>query len=233
MDGAETLFRKAWAERTNEDIARGFEMQKAAMKAARAVQESPVTPTIRPDGHGGWEMVEPDGTVSGRYASEEVAFNQLQARLAWEASGHREAVLRLVEWFRQRKPGVEVVIEERAKTVAEGMAESELNAETLVERMRIAAIQAGADPNKIYITGETVQELREGVYRDVIKIYYGADVRTVVEEFFHAQTNKELREGTITRQDLEEAARVWAAETGTRIGDPQKLTDTEIAGAGG
>lgn len=64
--------------------------------------------------------------------------------------------------------------------------------------------------------------------RDVIKIYYGADVRTVVEEFFHAQTNKELREGTITRQDLEEAARVWAAETGTKIADPQKMTDTEL-----
>ena len=66
------------------------------------------------------------------------------------------------------------------------------------------------------------------IMRDVVKIYHGADVMTVVEEYAHAQLNKELREGTITREEVAKAARDWAKETGFRLEDAENPTDIEI-----
>lgn len=100
-------------------------------------------------------------------------------RRAWEQSGHARRVRELVDWFRNRvDPNRSVEITGRTKTVAEGMDESPLNATALAERMRIAAIEQGIDPSKLIIKGETTQELREGVMRDLVKIYNGADMMT-------------------------------------------------------
>ncbi len=228
MDGAESLFREAWAARTKEDIARGVELQKQAADAAKAVQQSPEMPKLRANGDR-WQIIEPDGKVSAEFESREVAQRQLDDRLLWEATGHARGVRELVDWFRNRvDPTRSAEITGKTKTVAEGMEESPLNAEALAERMRIAGIQEGADPSRLPIYGETTQELREGVYQDVVKIHNGADVMDVVEEHGHAQLNKDMREGRITREQAAEAAKVWAKETGFHLEDPENPTDTEI-----
>jgi hypothetical protein len=228
MDGAESLFREAWANRTKEDIARGEELRQQAIERSKAVQQSPETPSIRQNGDQ-YEIVEPNGKVSATFDNEQAAMRQYQDRLTWEQGGHAQSVRDLVQWFRDRvDPNRSVEITGKTKTVAEGMDESPLNAQALAERMRIAGIQEGADPSTLIIKGETTQELREGIYQDVVKIHNGADVMDVVEEHAHAQLNKDMRDGVITREQSAEATKAWARETGFRLEDPENPTDAEI-----
>ncbi len=231
MDGAQTEFQAAWAERKPEDIQRGAEQLKAEKARVDAMQDSPEMPTLRANG-GQWEIVEPDGVVSATFESEEAAMQQYTDRMAWEQGGHGQAVRDLLQWFQSRTdPDRKVEITGKTKTVEEGAAESELNAETLAERVRIAGISEGADPSTLIIKGETVQELREGVYHDAIRLFNGADVMDVVEEHAHAQENKDTREGRLTREDKAAAAQMWAEATGFRLEDPANPTDAEISEA--
>lgn len=227
LDNAEALFQEAWASRTKEDVARGAELMKVAVEQQKATLSDPALPQLRQSGDV-FEMVEPDGTVTATFDSEETAQSQFFHRLAWEKVGHARTVRELIEWFKGKRS--DVVVEEagKTKTVAEGMDENPLNVAALAERMRIAAIEEGVDPSTLIIKGETTQELREGIMRDVVKIYHGADVMTVVEEYAHAQLNKELREGTISREEVAQAAADWARETGFRLEDPSQPTDIEI-----
>ena len=221
---------KVWKEefpkRPTEDIKRGVEIQKSEAAAAKAIQESPVTPTLTQEGDR-WAITEPDGrkTVLDSYEAAQALHVDLMK--------HGEAsVLQALrdgsDYFNAMDPNRKTEITGVRKTGEDALAEDGgKNAEQVAERMRIAGISAGEKPGDFIINGENLHEIKGNIYTDVSQIHEGGDVTTVVHERVHGQLKKEIHEGTIKPEDAESAARAWLESNGKEI--PEKLSEQEVS----
>lgn len=218
IDEKDALFQAAWQARTEAAIERGRKRLEGRMKAAKEVAQSPVTPNLEAFGNQ-FRIVEPDGSVSATFDTEEAAVKAMSDRLAWEASGHAQAVRDLIAWFAGKDDsGKWEIVNEMGAFDKTGA-----SAETVAEQMRIAGYAAGADPASVRVFGTNVQEVKEEQFQTLSRIYQGATVEDVVEERVHHHAKKELANGSISLKDAEKAVRAWLGDKA-----PAKLTETEI-----
>jgi hypothetical protein len=211
----DSMVAKEWPARTDANIKKGIAMHVAETEQARADQSDPAAPTLETaivageadiDGNPMREYVIRDaggveiyrtrdmeaavvalGDVKKTGDLEDLA--QVRAMIAFYENDNAEA---------GRDPAAqtfEVTGKEQNladSAGAEGFAK-------LMERMRIEGLPAGTDPATVSVLGENIGQLKDGLFRDLIKLHKGATAMTVVHERLDGETKRAIAEGRRSR----------------------------------
>jgi hypothetical protein len=215
----EAAFRQAWKDRTEESKAAGKKAADARVEAEQAIAASPQAPHLEPVGNE-IHMVEPDGTVSAKFTSEEAAAVAYQDRLAWEANGNAQAVRDLVAWYAAKDDSGKWEVLPNKQTLD---MESQASPESVAEQMRLAGYTAGTSPADVQVFGSNTGEVRDGLYEDVSKLFLGSTPADVVHERTHSQFKRELASGAIGMDAAEKAARVYLGDKAPATMSPEQI----------
>jgi hypothetical protein len=215
----EAAFRQAWRDRTEESKAAGKKAADARVAAEQAIAASPQAPQLERVG-GEIHMVEPDGTVSAKFTSEEAAAVAYQDRLAWEANGNAQAVRDLVAWYAAKDDSGKWEILPNKQTLD---MESQASPESVAEQMKLAGYAAGTSSADVQVFGSNTGEVREGLYEDVSRLFLGSTPADVVHERTHSQFKRELASGAISMDAGEKAARVYLGDKAPATMSPEQI----------
>lgn len=211
----DSMVAKEWPARTDANIKKGIAMHVAETEQARADQSDPAAPTLETaivageadiDGNPMREYVIRDaggveiyrtrdmeaavvalGDVKKTGDLEDLA--QVRAMIAFYENDNAEA---------GRDPAAQTFeVTGKAQSLAdsagaEGFAK-------LMERMRIEGLPAGTDPATVSVLGENIGQLKDGLFRDLIKLHKGATAMTVVHERLDGETKRAIAEGRRSR----------------------------------
>lgn len=215
----EAAFRQAWKDRTEESKAAGKKAADARVATEQAIANNPQAPHLEPVGNE-IHMIEPDGTVSARFTSEEAASVAYQDRMEWEANGNAQAVRDLVEWYAAKDSSGKWEVLPNKQTLD---MESQASPESVAEQMQLAGYAAGTSPADVRVYGSNTGEVRDGLYESVSKLYQGSTPADVVHERTHDQFKRELASGAISMEAAEAAARVYLGDKA-----PAQMSPTQI-----
>jgi GNAT superfamily N-acetyltransferase len=215
----EAAFRQAWRDRTEESKAAGKKAADARVAAEQAIANNPQAPHLEPVGNE-IHMIEPDGTVSAKFTSEEAAAVAYQDRLAWEANGNAQAVRDLVAWYAAKDSSGKWEVLPNKQTLD---MESQASPESVAEQMKLAGYAAGTSPADVRVYGSNTGEVREGLYEDVSRLFLGSTPADVVHERTHSQFKRELASGAISMDAAEKAARVYLGEKAPATMSPEQI----------
>lgn len=215
----ETAFRQAWRDRTEESKAAGKKAADARVATEQAIANNPQAPHLEPVGNE-IHMIEPDGTVSARFTSEEAASVAYQDRMEWEANGNAQAVRDLVAWYAAKDSSGKWEVLPNKQTLD---MESQASPESVAEQMKLAGYVAGTSPADVRVYGSNTGEIRDGLYESVSKLYQGSTPADVVHERTHDQFKRELASGAISMEAAEAAARVYLGDKA-----PAQMSPTQI-----
>lgn len=218
-DAKETAFRQAWRDRTEESKAAGKKAADARVEAEQAIANNPQAPHLEPVGNE-IHMVEPDGTVSAKFTSEEAANVAYQDRMEWEANGNAQAVRDLVAWYAAKDTSGKWEVLPNKQTLD---MESQASPETVAEQMKLAGYVAGTSPAEVRVYGSNMAEVRDGLFESVSKLYLGSTPADVVHERTHDQFKRELASGAISMEAAEAAARVYLGDKA-----PAQMSPTQL-----
>jgi hypothetical protein len=218
-DAKETAFRQAWRDRTEESKAAGKKAADARVATEQAIANNPQAPHLEPVGNE-IHMIEPDGTVSARFTSEEAAELAHRDRMNWENDGSAQAVRDLVAWYAAKDSSGKWEVLPNKQTLD---MESQASPETVAEQMKLAGYAAGTSPADVRVYGSNTGEVRDGLYESVSKLYQGSTPADVVHERTHDQFKRELASGAISMEAAEAAARVYLGDKA-----PAQMSPTQI-----
>ena len=215
----ETAFRQAWRDRTEESKAAGKKAADARVATEQAIANNPQAPHLEPVGNE-IHMIEPDGTVSARFTSEEAAELAHRDRMNWENDGSAQAVRDLVAWYAAKDSSGKWEVLPNKQTLD---MESQANPESVAEQMKLAGYVAGTSPADVRVYGSNTGEVRDGLYESVSKLYQGSTPADVVHERTHDQFKRELASGAISMEAAEAAARVYLGDKA-----PAQMSPTQL-----
>lgn len=215
----ETAFRQAWRDRTEESKAAGKKAADARVATEQAIANNPQAPHLEPVGNE-IHMIEPDGTVSARFTSEEAAELAHRDRMNWENDGSAQAVRDLVAWYAAKDTSGKWEVLPNKQTLD---MESQASPESVAEQMKLAGYVAGTSPEDVRVYGSNTGEVRDGLYESVSKLYQGSTPADVVHERTHDQFKRELASGAISMEAAEKAARVYLGDKA-----PAQMSPTQI-----
>ena len=215
----ETAFRQAWRDRTEESKAAGKKAADARVATEQAIANNPQAPHLEPVGNE-IHMIEPDGTVSARFTSEEAAELAHRDRMNWENDGSAQAVRDLVAWYAAKDSSGKWEVLPNKQTLD---MESQASPESVAEQMKLAGYVAGTSPADVRVYGSNTGEVRDGLYESVSKLYQGSTPADVVHERTHDQFKRELASGAISMEAAEAAARVYLGDKA-----PAQMSPTQL-----
>jgi hypothetical protein len=215
----ETAFRQAWRDRTEESKAAGKKAADARVATEQAIANNPQAPHLEPVGNE-IHMIEPDGTVSARFTSEEAAELAHRDRMNWENDGSAQAVRDLVAWYAAKDSSGKWEVLPNKQTLD---MESQASPESVAEQMQLAGYVAGTSPADVRVYGSNTGEIRDGLYESVSKLYQGSTPADVVHERTHDQFKRELASGAISMEAAEAAARVYLGDKA-----PAQMSPTQL-----
>ena len=218
-DAKETAFRQAWRDRTEESKAAGKKAADARVATEQAIANNPQAPHLEPVGNE-IHMIEPDGTVSARFTSEEAAELAHRDRMNWENDGSAQAVRDLVAWYAAKDSSGKWEVLPNKQTLD---MESQASPESVAEQMKLAGYAAGTSPADVRVYGSNTGEIRDGLYESVSKLYQGSTPADVVHERTHDQFKRELASGAISMEAAEAAARVYLGDKA-----PAQMSPTQL-----
>jgi len=235
-DEADTRFKEVYAERTEEDIARGTELLvQDSIKAQEKNGTSDTYTAVRnAAGQAEFVVSDPAGKEIGRFADEEAARNLISDRVKAKLVNEENTVNDLLDWWKQQDPNNTATIE-APKTVQQELDRMQGVGDTagianLHERIAFAIesgdIKADSDLNTVNILGGAkLETTAEGVFRGVISLAENAKPEDAFEEINHVFVKRALAEGRVTMPQLQSWLAQTEAATGTKYA---RETETDV-----
>jgi len=196
---------EAWQSRTEEDKAKGLEYYNEQLGQLRQnPNDHRLSLESKADGTPEWVVTDYKGNEVGRFADGDAALEIVSQNTAANIEKDR---LTIVEAFNFASKKIlnnpNVVLDEPSLSLKQAMDEmkvtgDEARLQNLFNRIKYGDLE-GKDPNKIWILGETtIEQMKDGIYRAVIKMRENSSPRDALEEINHGFFKTAVANGVYT-----------------------------------
>lgn len=225
--------KEAWQSRTEEDKARGLEYLNQQLQQIKQTDtDHNLAVERKEDGTAEWIVTDYTGQEVGRFADYDAAAEVISQNVVSNLTNEKTSIAELSQWV--EKVGVlkdpKILLDQVPVSVAQDMERFKgigdtKRLENLMDRLKFGDLQ-GKDPNKLYILGETtIEQVREGVYRAVIKLKENSSPRDAFEEINHGFFKVALANGTYTLDTYQK----WLEQTEKATGrELKRATEMEV-----
>lgn len=223
----------AWQTRTEEDKARGLAYLNEQLKQSKQTETDHTLAVERKeDGSTEWVVNDYTGQEVGRFADYDAAAEVIRQNVASNLTNDKTSIAELTQWV--ERVGVlkdpDILLNQAPASVAQDLEKFQGIGDTkrvdnLMARLKFGDLQ-GKDPNKLFILGETtIEQVRDGVYRAVIKLKENSSPRDAFEEINHGFFKVALANGTYTLDTYQKWLEQTEAATGREL---KRATEMEV-----
>ena len=222
---------EAWQSRTEEDKARGLEYLNQQLQQIKQTDtDHNLAVERKEDGTAEWIVTDYKGEEVGRFGDIDAAMEVISQNTSANLLNEKSTTAELLNWASKVLENPDISPDEKPVSVAQRMVEMEgigdqKGIDNLMARLKFGDLQ-GKDPNKLYILGETtIEQVRDGVYRAVIKLKENASPRDALEEINHGFFKIALANGTYTLDTYQKWLEQTEAATGREL---KRATEMEV-----
>jgi hypothetical protein len=222
---------EAWQSRTEEDKARGLQYLNQQLQQIKQTDtDHNLAVERKEDGTAEWIVSDYKGEEVGRFGDIDAAMEVISQNTSANLTNEKSTTAELLNWASKVLENPDISTDEKPVSVAQRMVEMEgigdqKGIDNLMARLKFGDLQ-GKDPNKLYILGETtIEQVKDGVYRAVIKLKENASPRDALEEINHGFFKVALANGTYTLDTYQNWLEQTEAATGREL---KRATEMEV-----
>jgi hypothetical protein len=222
-------FREAWNSRTNEDIESGVDYLNEQLGQLQQTNlDHRLSVERKADGTPEWIVTDTTGAEVGRFADYDAAAEVVSQNVAANLQNEKGTTAELLNFASKILQNPSISMDEKPVSVAQEMERmqgigDEKGLQNLMNRLKFGDLQ-GKDPNKLFILGETtIEQVKDGVYRAVIKLKENASPLDALEEINHGFFKTAVANGVYTFDQY----KTWLEQTEKATGKTLKR-DSEM-----
>jgi hypothetical protein len=220
---------EAWGARTPEDIQSGVDYLNEQLGQLQQTNlDHKLSVDRKADGTPEWIVTDTTGAEVGRFADYDAAVEVVSQNVAANLQNEKGTTAELLNFASKILQNPSISMDEKPVSVAQEMERmqgigDEKGLQNLMNRLKFGDLQ-GKDPNKLFILGETtIEQVKDGVYRAVIKLKENASPLDALEEINHGFFKTAVANGVYTFDQY----KTWLEQTEKATGKTLKR-DSEM-----
>ena len=220
---------EAWRARTPEDIQSGVDYLNEQLGQLQQTNlDHKLSVERKADGTPEWIVTDSTGAEVGRFGDYDAAVEVVSQNVAANLQNEKGTTAELLNFASKILQNPSISMDEKPVSVAQEMERmqgigDEKGLQNLMNRLKFGDLQ-GKDPSKLFILGETtIEQVKDGVYRAVIKLKENASPLDALEEINHGFFKTAVANGVYTFDQY----KTWLEQTEKATGKTLKR-DSEM-----